>query len=430
VRVAQLADDVGVERVRRLLLAKLPQNRSAELRNLERRRSKGDQRFSPSSVIAIAVRPEIHCASPIAGYYSGVAGRKKLATDTQEMAAAYLWSRGWKQGEIAKDLGLTTRQVQLALAHAEAKGWLVQKPSFRRDRIPAEHLEELESRYDGRPLSINRLLVSPLREIRVVLARNQIEFGRHAAVHVVSYIREARTLGVAWGTDLEAVVSAIEDWPRPDSVADVQFFPVRGEPMLQTEPARGPTQLAQRLDAIWNRKSVPLSLTGVPAMIPLAANTPATHKRLSTVYGASPVYRRIIGGAQPLLSTANGILTSVGSVAVLSAWTGANLETAHGLGSWPIEKLIAGDMAGVSLPLEHVRKQPEAARAVQRLDSCWIGLTRAHLEKCALYGTPGVILCAFAREKAAAVRRACELGFVTRLVVSSALARALDETAA
>jgi DNA-binding transcriptional regulator LsrR (DeoR family) len=168
-----------------------------------------------------------------------VAGRKKLATDTQEMAAAYLWSRGWKQAEIAKELGLTTRQVQLALAHAETEGWLVQKPSFRRDRIPAELLEELERTYDGRPRSINRLLVSPLREIRVVLARNQIEFGRHAAVHIVSYVRQARTLGVAWGTDVEAVVSAIDEWPRPDSASDVQFFPVRGEPMLQAEPARG-----------------------------------------------------------------------------------------------------------------------------------------------------------------------------------------------
>jgi hypothetical protein len=165
-------------------------------------------------------------------------------------------------------------------------------------------------------------------------------------------------------------------------------------------------------------------------MIPLAANTTATHKVLSRVYGSSPAYRRIIGGTQPLLSTASGILTSVGSVAVLSAWTGANLDTAHGQRLWPIEELIAGDMAGVSLPLKHVRRRSEAARAVQRLDSCWIGLTRAHLEKCALSGKPGVILCAFAPAKAGAVRRACELRLVTRLVVSSALARALDETSA
>lgn len=100
--------------------------------------------------------------------------RPKRVKPLQEKAVAYLWSRKWKQSEIAKDLGLTVKQVESALILGEKEGWLVRKPLLLRNRISPEDLDELESVYDRRPDSINRLVQEPLKEIRVVLGKTQV----------------------------------------------------------------------------------------------------------------------------------------------------------------------------------------------------------------------------------------------------------------
>lgn len=91
--------------------------------------------------------------------------------------------------------------------------------------------------------------------------------------------------------------------------------------------------------------------------------------------------------------------------------------------SWPAEELIVGDMAGVSLPRAGISNVQDGV--VRHLDRCWLGLARDHLKRCASSGKPGVIVCAFDPRKAEAVVRACQLGLVSRLVISSALAQAL-----
>lgn len=72
-------------------------------------------------------------------------------------------------------------------------------------------------------------------------------------------------------------------------------------------------------------------------MIPPSANTAETHKVLRSIYQESPDYTEIISGSNALLSRMDGVLTSVGSVTVMSRWTGASLRNARGNHRGPLK---------------------------------------------------------------------------------------------
>jgi DNA-binding transcriptional regulator LsrR (DeoR family) len=345
-------------------------------------------------------------------------------TRLQDLAAAYLWCKGESQKEIAAKLGLNVRKVQLALDRAKADHWYSDKPLFRPDKFAAAELADLETCYDQRPGTIDGLLRPPLKEIRVIMGRTQKEFGRHAAPHVIGYFRLATSIGVAWGTDLAAVVSGIEELSEPLESKELCFFPVRGEPLRGGDPERGPSRLVRRLHDYWNRTGKAHSLTGFPATIPLRADTPALCQAIEAIYGDSEDYQRIIAGPEALLGRTDGILTSVGAATVSSAWTAASLFTGYRRKFWP-EDLLAGDMAGVALPCRAEEDLSESDRAILgQVRSCFLGLKYDHLVRAA-GKDPGVILCAWSEQKAKAVRRACQLGLVTRLLISGELAVAL-----
>lgn len=368
-------------------------------------------------------------------------GRPRNTSDLEEQAAANLHSRDHTLEEIAKILTELTKKpftvatIERALQRATRKRWLIRKPIFLRHKIPPAEMDAVERLLKLRPKSLDGLIRPPLREIRVVMGRSQKEFGAEAAAHVAHFINNANIVGVAWGTDVSSVVDGLEEaleaaWSW-EPKASVRCFPVRGEPLGQSPLGESPSRLCERLNELMSRGSGPpaLSLAGVPAMVPpLKGNVVAKLRLLAEIFGQFQDFQEIAIGETALLAKMDTCLTSANGLRDLSPWTRKCLTSDRSTNMWPLEQLLAGDVAGCALYKSGLTRGQR--RSVDMLDRRWIGLQRSQLERTAAdafrLGRPGVILCASHPKKAEAVLRACELKLVSRLIISTQLAQEIE----
>src|SRR5207248_2498335 len=89
-----------------------------------------------------------------------------------------------------------------------------------------------------------------------------------------------------------------------------------------------------------------------------------------------------------------------------------------------LNTLVVGDLGGVMLPRRDL-KGPQRKRIRQMMEG-WTGVQMDDLRRCAFAARkndrPGVVVIACGKIRAAAVRRAVELGLVNELILDAELA--------
>ena len=120
------------------------------------------------------------------------------------------------------------------------------------------------------------------------------------------------------------------------------------------------------------------------------------------------------------------LLASFGPAKSDSAWTQECLSVA---GFDKIKNLIAGDIAGVPVPKDD---SVLTRKAIDQYSKRLLGLSNQHIEECAERARhrespshQGVILLGMGRERSYCLRRICQLGWASILIIDSELAEAL-----
>jgi DNA-binding transcriptional regulator LsrR (DeoR family) len=379
--------------------------------------------------------------------------------------AAFLYSQGKRQVDIAQQLGITQPEVSRYIARAKESGWL--------------KVEFVESRFPGQLEDIKRLAVPPVDllprmhrwaddpntvlEVQVLPSPNQRKdpknwdgkrlpaFAEAAARHVKRLLQQARYVGVTWGETNRRVVNALcHALPRPrPKRRGLTFVPLSGEPI--TNPIAqlsSASTLVARLHEAINGYGEPLSLNAVPAMIP--AQFEGEVGTIRAFLGWINSYREIFGepeagsassmssggpssARRPLVHRLDTILTGAGAPSrnSRSVWLQERLaaEGFHEIGE--LAELVVGDVGGCYLPRRDLGRK--GVERVRGMNDRWTGIQEQHLADCAHAaarfgpgkGPPGVVIIAMGSEKADIVAECVRRGIANRFILDYDLAQSL-----
>jgi hypothetical protein len=367
------------------------------------------------------------------------AKRISASLDRDVQAAAYL--RGefqLSQAEIGRLLGgLSQSRVSRLLKLAESQHWLDVRYRFLgEDRLSAETLDEFRTLVEPQELlEVLRRIKAPtgvqVREVRVVdtgglgESHRAIELrlgrlGRGAAVRVGALLQRSSVFAVTWGNTVSCIVDALEAAP-PQLAHDVTFVPVCAEPYLRSSNKETSSHLVRRLHRLLQpNATAPLSITGVPALIPRKF-TGEHESGIRKFINDAASYREIFGGPSPLIDRVDTLITSVGPADRPMGFIHDELLTAASLPDNEftearLTSLVAGDIGGVLIP----RPGLGAEKAeVDALNQMWTGLQRKHLERIAKDAVrenrPGVIVVSLDRPEI--VAEVIRQGLVNELII-------------
>jgi DNA-binding transcriptional regulator LsrR (DeoR family) len=370
-------------------------------------------------------------------------------------AAAKLRSKGQRQDEIAKTLGVSQPEISRLLIEARNGKWLERAPRF---QCPdAAVWAAAEQRFFSTVETRDGLRQAfpeggrRLHGVTVLHLTSEGEIAQGAAEVIRGLLGDAGSVGITWGRTISNLVDALRDraieMPKRDQAHRVQFVPLCGEPLMDVrDPSRHSSSvLAEQLAAIFNSGepgvSAP-SIAGVPAFIPLKFGKPsevATIRRfLSGVRG----YARVFSAADqtdsatpPLVDKLDAILTSVGVVS--REYRGIFLRerlAAEDISERDLERCVVGDLGGVLIPAREISKDDETR--IARMNDRWTGVRLAQVQSCAEAALragfdgkkPGVLLLAMGKWRLGVAQRCVELGLVNELVVDPELEQALRST--
>jgi len=396
--------------------------------------------------------------------------RRSRLLDSDDLAikAAYLKAEcRLLQGDIARRLSLGQATVSRLLRRAvEELHCLETVERFVRiPRIDDQKMAELERLLEYADLA-DTLKGLPtatglrLRALRVFncgsadgspagIDARQRAFGHAVAPHLAERLRQARHVGVAWGSTLSRVVDGLArlGFPWQNDPAARVFVPVTAEPMQFARSEHTASVLARRLHVLVNGEDEgvrpQLSLTGVPAFIPYDPThlVPGT-KRLARKHrdllsrglkeffvNHSPAYRAIFTEPDALIGRLDTLLTAAGPARRVMGFCNDDLLSSGHLDRGELQRLVVGDLGGVLLTRPTRSKTAEPT--VDRLRSMWTGISREQLEAIARRaaekgdGTPGVILMTIGEDRAEVVAEALTQGLCTELLIDDELAQCL-----
>jgi DNA-binding transcriptional regulator LsrR (DeoR family) len=332
------------------------------------------------------------------------------------------------------------------LAEAERRGWVIK--SIPEWQVPPEIMDKIYVRTSKyRPFEhtlTTRVAGSTLKGLRI-FSSGQVEdtreswearlghFACPASMRVLELLHMAENVGIAWGHTMAALVAVLErhfrNARRRAEYSRLRFSPTCGEPLgAECPPERSSSALAAQLSAIWDCGSKPLSLAGVPAVIP-AVFTGEKRQGVREYITLCRDYRRIFGpateaGAIPLVDQIDTLITSVGSFS--QNWQMYQDQLIQ-YGGIPIEQLrefALGDISGALIPRSGLSaSQQEVLRCIAAL---WTGIKLEHCQRiardAAKHQAPGVIVVAIGSNKAGVILELIQQGLVNELIIDHDLA--------
>jgi DNA-binding transcriptional regulator LsrR (DeoR family) len=373
--------------------------------------------------------------------------------DFNALRAAFLFGdHGLSQDEIARMIGVSQPVVSRLLKYAERRKWLERRYRFIPDELPPDRLQYLRRMLHPNKL-IDRLTAVQsetgvlVRDVHVIdtgmrgtsdriIAARQTRFGRGAARIVVDLMLRSEVFAVTWGRTISQIVDAIRGIvPVAATGRAIRFVPVCGEGTHEKSNRDTSSHLAERLhEVLQARVHQPLSLTGLPALIPRryrGAGLPVIKEFVEQ----NTSYQEIFGGRSPLVHRVDALLTSVGPAKRPMGFINEELLRAGSLPRRPLtkeqlEKLVVGDVGGVLLPRRDLDRA--GLREVDQLNAMWTGVKREHLERIATQAArtkrPGVIVASFGgADRAEPIAEAVRRGLVNELIIDRSLAEALTE---
>jgi DNA-binding transcriptional regulator LsrR (DeoR family) len=370
---------------------------------------------------------------------------------------AYLHYKGATEKSIAKLIGRSTTTINNRLSEAREKGLLVEKRDFCQSKMShPDRFDELQLldytvllRARLRERSLGKKESPRFHELTVLdsggtgISEKAIKerlnrFGQRVGPLVKRMlIGRSDIVGVSWGTTLAAIVKELQPEPgyRPPPI---RFVPTCGEPLEVRHRENSSSFLAGEFDRFINGTTKDsLSLSGVPAVIPLQFHNDKQHAAvIRCFFEEATAYGEIFGKhsgtegeherKKPVIDTIDTILTSVGFADRSWSMCGRELCETGGISKSLFTNLVIGDLAGVLIPKDkEIAKNPE----FKKIERLWTGIQRGHLETIAkntrTHDAPGVVVIAIGKNKAAPLLAAIEEGLVNAAFCDEDLAREL-----
>lgn len=400
----------------------------------------------------------------------------------EALTAAYLFTLGKTQEQIAAALSLSQPQVSRLLRSVRDKHIRVQK-QFIWDQYAESKRQEIESKVFPRQLGakLQRFAEAHKQQVPIVHsvqmpadAEGEVDtFAKLAAQTVKDLLLTAKgSVGVTWGNTiwhLTQALSAVPPYNPWRSHDPLQFVPLCGDPVmdsLEHYADRTSSRIASDLSKLVNgAEGRPAWLGLVPAFIPPGSRKARSRNEHSSAKGSDigkgrrasleedekrviwrminrvPQYPRIFGPAnEPLADDLHMILTASGSARSLVS-IGQSLLALTPHESDTLTKNILGDIGGVIVPkvtaVAGGQQAQEPHPIVREVTDCWTGLKMKHLRRCAdqafatgdLRGVrPGVTLLSFGPDRASIVLEAIKHGLVNHLIISSDLELAIEKS--
>lgn len=398
----------------------------------------------------------------------------------EALSAAYLFSQGKTQEEIATLLSVRQPQVSRLLKQVKHKYLRVHR-QFIWDEYAESKRREIESKIFPhelgaklRKFAANHGQQAPIVhsvEIPPATAGSEaIEaFTRLAAEIVKDLLLGVKgRVGVTWGNTIWYLSQALRSMParepwRPHD--PVPFVPLCGDTVMDSVEHyadRTSSRIASDLSKLVNGEEPrPPWLGLVPAFIPRKTqkarrNRESSSKRAGSQRGLVPrerddlavrrmiarvpQYSRIFGpGGKPLADDLHMIVTASGSARSLVG-IGQGLLELTSREADVLTRSILGDIGGVLIPsvgpAANSPRHADADSLVREVEDHWTGLRMKHLRLCAnqafaagdLRGSrPGVMLLSFGPERAGIVLQAVKHGLVNHVILSSDLEMAIEK---
>jgi DNA-binding transcriptional regulator LsrR (DeoR family) len=370
------------------------------------------------------------------------------------VAAARLRSDGAEQKDIAPRLGISQPKVSRLLKEAVEKKYLSRGPALLRANIAEEDYKAAEIQYfyrDDLARKFEKLVPAGHHfEVRVIpAAEDAFAFG--AAGRVLELLGGAHRIGIMWGRTILRVIDGIlsrGDAFNSKKNKHIETIPLCGDPLFLMNDRRvkySASHLAAALGQAINPSrvgSLPC-LIGVPAYISrkLALQGPGSELSWERFLQGIRGYQQIFGGgdgkSQPMVDEVDTIITGTGVIVLGEEKPGSEtgdliMERVHqeGLEKRALAELIYGDIGGWLIEREGLKS--DQLKTVQDLNAGWTGIGEKHLKQVArkarATGSPGVVVIACGKRKAAMVTEIIRRGCVNQLVVDPTLAQALRKS--
>lgn len=379
--------------------------------------------------------------------------RQDYEMDMLAMAAAKLSSEGLSQRRIAKELGCTYVDVNRFLERAKIKGWLrVVAPEFMVPDRDKGLWEQVYARFFAGTDLLSKLQQHEAREtprlkkIWIFHGGQDTHFDRTVMPAIEEIFAQASVVGVTWGRRVAGLVDFLRAHlsapMRKPPQPKLEFIPLCGEPIKQEEVhlEDSSTALAASLNDIINsdKKKVPPSLRGIPAIIPANFNqdeVKTIQKFMRQFVGYSAIFNhenhKPGKKGQPLYARIDTILTSVG--VALAEDRGHFLRERVLLGDLTedaLTELVVGDLGGIIVPKRNLRDSQN--EKIARLNDRWTGIKPSFVAKfagkAANSAMPGVVVLATQPNRRDMVLRCIELGYINQLILSREMAQALEDS--
>lgn len=362
--------------------------------------------------------------------------------------AAYLRGQHkMDQNSISRVLGVSQPHVSRLLKRAEKYGLLYTELRFVDSGMSEEELSRLQRLLIPDSLSaiLNALAVDSGVDAPNVLVfdsgakatNNEIfqirttRLGQAAAGRLDELMSTSRTMGIAWGRTVNAIVEGLSNLKlKKRALPPITFVPVCAELTSSTKRVYSSTRLAERLDEIVNRSSNHhFSLSGVPAYVPLHFDT--IKKQVIWEYVSETAsHKSIFSGPRPLINKLDTVLTSVGSSKNPVGGAIEELAKHGGTTKKTIRNMVVGDIGGILIPKPDLNNRE--IEKVESLNTMWTGMTPSQLHDIAKrcktnkFGS-GSIVIALGSERALIVHEIIRLGLVNELIIDEDLANALEK---
>lgn len=363
--------------------------------------------------------------------------------------AAYLYSRGFTQAEIAAILGLKPADVGRLIRRARALG-LLEEPKFseevfRRLWTDADKRIKLEDlRFGLRLLKCFQdqagMGCSPLTliEVKVVSSLSLEEakgcwedrltdFGRKSLPYLQEVLAKAECCAVGWGASVAAPIAAAEQYGLAGATSSLTIAATCGELFDYLDFGNSSSRLVERLHVLFKgQKGSVYTFRGVPALVENAGIRDFFLLK-------HPGYRAVFG-SDGIADRFDAVLTSVGTFGQYGVHAFKKALIAEwGVKEASLKEIAWGDLGGVLVPRGGLSREAQAE--FDRISSLWTGFSLNQYSRiarrAARFATgknvqiPGVVVFAIGGSKAEIVHEIIKAGLVNRLVIDLDLARAL-----
>ncbi len=374
---------------------------------------------------------------------------EKLAT----LAIVHLRSRGILQSKIPDYLPNEISQpyVSKILSKAKSDGILDMRPTINMKNVKASDWERMKEHYfPQRNLGekLDKWTPKGIRKpaLHVYHSNSLEDFCSVASDALMDLLKFSTNVGILGGLTVFKLLDRYRAHISPRKGHNLNFTPLSGTctyTIHQAKEQYATSPIAAAFNEMFSHRGYEEpSLTGVPAYISSSENLKAIKAYVQKI----PGYLEIFGADEApnkscRINKLDTIITGIGTTSIKEdekpkSTIGEFLRerlAQEGSDVLPVSSLSAisnGDIGGHLIEPTDKTLNRDQKSLLKKMNAGWTGLQSQHLSKTALRASkkkgPGVIVTAYEKSKAKAIRDAIKHGFTNTLIISSRLADELD----